>query len=71
MEKMMPQCTEGPTASNLFDQHGNLIEVHGGYCTIDEALKAYAAMLKKPRRANEVVLICWKGQTLKRSDKVD
>ena len=67
----MPQSTEGPYSVELFDQHGNLIEVHGGYRTLDEAREAYAAMLKKPRRAGEVIVLCWKAQTLKRSDRED
>jgi hypothetical protein len=63
--------TGEPYTVELFDDRGNLIEVLSNHGTLDEAREAYAARLKKPRRANRVIYLCLKAQILRRSDRMD
>lgn len=67
----MPRWTGEPYTVELFDEPENRVHVLSQHGTLDSAREAYAAALKGPRRANEVVLLCWKAQTLKRSDRSD
>jgi len=52
------------SAVELFDDHGNLLEVISRHATFDDARAAYAATLTKPRRADRIVMLCLKAQIL-------
>jgi hypothetical protein len=64
---VMPNWPEDLQYSiEVMDGAGKLLRMLG-----EPTRAAYEAVLRKPRPAEETVVLCWKGQVLLRSDRVD
>jgi len=56
---------------DVYDLQGNLIKELDRFEKLDDARAAYDAALRKPRRAEQVLMLRLKAMILRRSDRTD